>query len=181
MEASDSKLGSGSPTQVRPDLFAWSGIALPLGLAPSALAPIRAYFSAMRPENRAVLLNLEFQDYIPDVSIPFQLRFSFMRPTRPVVVRLAPRASHAYLDYGVHDMFRDMPELASVARKLEYNDVYVLGQLVQLPEERLRAFPFINDEVIQNLRRRLVPLGLDLEMQIPSWYRKFRHLLKVSP
>lgn len=161
-------------------MFGRAGVQLPLHIAPSLGAQIGSYVANVAV-SRPVLIKSGHEDIIPRNILHSQLPLPLIQPTRPVVVRFAPRSSHVYLDYGVFDMFRDVPGLSGAAMKLEANDIYVLGQLVQLPEERLRAYPFITDRIVSVLRAQLAPLGLDLGMRIPSWYREFKHLLKVCP
>jgi len=160
-----------------PELFLRAGIMLPLQKPPPPGSKIRSYFEELTANIGPILLDVSRQSN----ASSRQLLFLFMLPTRTSVVRFAPKASHIYLDYGVYDMFRDVPHVALAAAKLEAKRVHVLGQLVQLSEERVRAFSFIDDGIIATMREYLAPLGLDFGMRIPSWYRTFKRYLAVTP
>jgi hypothetical protein len=162
--------------RITADLFSNVGIMLPFQLTPRLNSKIHSYLS--RASSRPILLEVHrHYDFGGDNQFPF----AFAAPTPTAVIKFAPRASHVYLDYGVFETFRDVPLVALAAAKLEAKRIHVLGQLVQLSEQRLRAFSFMNEIIVTKMREHLAPLCLDFGMCIPSWYRSFKHHLTVCP
>ena len=98
------------------------------------------------------------------------------------VVRFAPRHTHAYLDCGIYEVLRSDPRLVKVAEALEAEHIYVLGQLVQLSEERISEFDFLDASTREILRNYLIDTtGLNFGMRIPSWSRRVHHLIAGLP
>lgn len=162
------------------DLFQRAGLTLTEQAAGSASETLQSYLAAVAPQH-AILIHSSDTPIDFEHRLPLQLPLPFKTPERPAVVKLAPKASHVYLNYGVYDVFRDVPILANPAVRFEANDISLLGELVQIPENALRTFSFVTTEVVSELRRHLSQLGLDVGMSIPSWNRDYRRLLGASP
>ena len=109
-----------------------------------------------------------------------QLSFSFMLPPNNVI-KLAPRSSHPYLNYGVYDILRIDRKLVKPALRLEQRYIFAIGQLVQLTEEQVQAFEFINDETFDRMRAQLNKMKLDFGMRIPSWTKRVQRFLTALP
>jgi hypothetical protein len=104
---------------------------------------------------------------------PFQLIFSFMKSESSSVVSLAPRACHAYLDYGVYDSFRDT-RAAKAALRLQGNGIWLIGQLVQLSESEVCSVPGVDDAALQAMKQRLATINLGFDTRVPTWNRRRR-------
>jgi hypothetical protein len=100
-----------------------------------------------------------------------------MNPQPSNVVRFAPRNRHAYLNYGVYDVLRDVPSAAKAGLVLQQRGVYLLGQLVQMTEEELLSVPSIDAPAIEGMKDRLGKIDFGFGMRIPSWNRNFRDFL----
>jgi hypothetical protein len=112
--------------------------------------------------------------------LPRQLTLPFDPPRRPNVVRIVPPIRRAFLDYGVYDQFCEEPKAARAALKLESSGVFVLGQLLQMSEERVRAFPFINDAALETMKANLKKVDLCFGMRDPQWNRRMRSVVAIS-
>jgi hypothetical protein len=171
-----------TPSDLCPTLYSLAGISLPIHERPAIseryLASFASY-SASQP--RLLTTGRRGTDNIPIAFKFCQLHLPFTNARPQAFVRLAPRSSHIYLDYGVYDTFRDVPRAAKAARKLEANRIYVLGQLVQLTEDQIREFHFIDNETIEVMKRHLATIKFSFGMRIPSWYSEFKNFLAVKP
>jgi hypothetical protein len=165
----------------RSDLFSVGGVVLPQLLSPKLEQRIQLYFSAVSMSNTELLRFLLVFDSTDVIALSdFQLRLPLSEPIPPSLVRLAPKYRHAYLDYGVYDTFRDLPRLAGAALNIENRGVYVLGQLVQMSEEKVRAFPFMSDTILADMKKHLAIIDFGFGMRIPSWNEKVRGLVALN-
>jgi hypothetical protein len=114
-------------------------------------------------------------------AIDCQLTLPFAMPQRPNIVRFLPRHQYSCLAYGVYDTFENVPEAAKAAQQLEANHIFLIGQLVQLTEEQVRAFPFMNDTIIRVMKDELEVAGLGFGTRVPSWNKRFRTVLAALP
>lgn len=99
---------------------------------------------------------------------------------RPGVFHIVPAIRRALLDYGVYDQFRDIPDAAGPALRLEYNGVCMLGQLVQMSEEALRCYPFIDDCALTAMKANLAKFDLCFGMRHPAWNRRMKNMVAVN-
>lgn len=100
--------------------------------------------------------------------------FTSHQPRRPTVVRLIPPRRNVYLDYGVYDVFRRVPGAARPALRLQKNGILLLGQLVQLSEEEVRAMAAVNDDMLSRMKRHLATIDFGFDMRAPAWEREYR-------
>jgi hypothetical protein len=124
-------------------------------------------------------LGQTFKAYIPNSDQAGQSAFSFMLSSatdlqRLAVVRLAPLRQRAYLDYGVYDVFKDIPGAAKPALKLEAKGIWILGLLVQLSENDVRRLVSVSDETLERMKRRLARIDFGFDMRIPWWNREYK-------
>lgn len=86
-----------------------------------------------------------------------QLTLPFAPPHPLNIVRFVPPHRRGFLDYGVYDSFRNVPGAGHAAHQLEAMRIYLVGQLVQLTEEQVRAYPFMDDRLSKIESTRIVP------------------------
>jgi hypothetical protein len=111
---------------------------------------------------------------------PIQYLLPLAEPPRSSVVTFLSRDRYGFLDYGVHDTFYSVPNSAAAARKLERQGIYVLGQLVQMSEANLRRFPFMNDSVVEAMKKQLAKIGLMFNVRAPAWNKSYRGVLNIA-
>jgi len=105
-------------------------------------------------------------------QIPVQHSFDWALAPQRKIINL-PRASAArHLDYGVYEFFEDVEAAEESAAALDDAGVYLVGQLVQLDEQRLMLVKGVSREGIQAIRDELQRYGLDLGMHLPQWSKK---------
>jgi hypothetical protein len=112
----------------------------------------------------------------PDRQLPLPLEL----PRRPSLARIVPAIRRAFLDYGVYEQFRDEPESFDAALQLEKSGIYMLGQLIQMSEDQLRAYSFINDRVLQSMKANLARFDLGLDTRHPPWNRRMKSIAAVN-
>ena len=108
-------------------------------------------------------------------ATPFLLR----RP-RSSVVGFVPRSRGMYLDYGVYDVFRDLPDAADVALRLEAKGVWMLGFLVQMSERDVQRLGLAATPTLDAMKLHLSKIGMAFEMNIPWWNRDNRTFVSAS-
>jgi hypothetical protein len=99
---------------------------------------------------------------------------SALTPLEPVVVRFVPLRKRAYLDYAVYDVFKDLPGAAKPALKLQAKGIWLLGLLVQMSENDVRAVASVGDETLERMKRRLAVIDFGFDMRIPWWNREYK-------
>jgi hypothetical protein len=97
------------------------------------------------------------------------------------IVRFAPRNTHSYLDCGVYDIFRDVPEAVKAAARFEALGFYALGHLVQLSEHQIRTCIFMNEKTLDAMKAHLARIGFGFDMCIPWWSRRHGQLPGLKP
>ena len=102
-----------------------------------------------------------------------QLLLPFVFPSHANVVRIVPRHYHAFLDNGVHDCFYHLRGLAKVALKLEAAGIWMIGHLVQLTDEEMRAFPFMTERALNTMQTELARFRLGFGTRVPWWNRRY--------
>jgi len=176
---------TGPPSAARQsNLFEYA--ATPLGIRRSPTLADRLHTNLRRCSHPLlVIAKTRNEVYIPK-PFPHQLFFSFAppvslpAPARPTVVRFPPRRHSAYLDYGVYDYFRNVPGAAEPARKLEENRIIVLGLLVQMSEDMVRAVTSIDDDTLERMKAVLAEIGFGFDMRVPWWNRGYRALYQYG-
>lgn len=148
------------------ELFAYYGIALALLSPVSLREKIQKFLEARPAHMRIVALALE-RDEDP-VSRRAQIILPLADETARVVP-FVPRHALIYLEYGVFDTFRDVRALRRAALNLESRGILLVGQLVQMHVAELAAF--VDEAVIAAMRERLITVGLDFGMRLPTWRR----------
>ncbi len=81
----------------------------------------------------------------------------------------------------MYDTFQHIAGARKAAVKLETNEVFVIGQLVQMTEDQVRAVPFMDDETLRLIRDELAAMGLGFGYRVPSWSRHYRAFLAIAP
>jgi len=161
-------------------LFAASESWLPPQISPNLRERISHYLGRRKGDQSSpLMLIFDAKSYArwPDCQLPLPLA----PPRRSNIVRFAPRHRYPYLDYGVYDTFRSVPEVAKAALKLEANQILLLGQLVQLSEEQVRAFSFMKEDTLRIMKVELAAMGLGFATRVPSWNKRLDSLVSVAP
>jgi hypothetical protein len=153
-------------------LFARVGIRAPP--APTSRpSKIRQYFLAIQPHRASLLFAIAGARQAALDPFLTQLSLPLMMPPPPAVLRMTPSHRHPYLDHGVYDAFKTVPTVVRAAMKLEKHGILVLGQLVQMSEDDLRSYAFIDDVIIAEMKAHLAAIKLGFEMRAPAWNRRF--------
>ncbi len=158
-------------------LFSYYGILLPRSVTQSQMATqITAYLSAMSHIKNGQMRPFVVCRKENVVSFIDYCQFSFslvMRFPSTNIVNFLPKSRYVYLDFGVYDIFEDIPEVRKAARLLEKKGYFYLGHLVQLTEAELRGFPFINDSILASMKDHLATMKLGLGMAVPAWQQAY--------
>jgi hypothetical protein len=170
--AARSTTASSSGMQVTRDnttLFSYFGIELPERVPPSLSERVLLYFACRPRLGNASLILLSLSKSSRYATT--QLLLPLGKPQRRFPVRFVPRNRRVYLDYGVYDTFRNLPEVAKTALKLEAKGFNLVGQLVQLSEEQVRAFSFIDERTLKRMKDHLAKVAFCFGMEISFWNR----------
>ena len=143
---------------------------------------ILQYFLATRSKRKNLLFLVGGMRQAAAQLMPSstQLTLQLITSQRPSVVRLAPRNCYSYLNHGVHDVFKTVPSVTHAAIKLERRGIFVLGQLVQMSEDDLRRFPFLNAAIVEDMKSHLATVNLAFGMRAPAWNRSFRSQMEFK-
>jgi len=154
-------------------LFSHVGVDFPLLRGGPGPSQVQCYMAATGRSFLLLSANRR-KDYNPTATYALQLSLPLMVSSNATVLRIAPRRRYAYLDYGVYDVFRDLPLAAGPALRLEAKGVSILGQLVQLSENEVRTLASVDEETIDAIKRRLALVGFGFDMRVPDWNREYR-------
>jgi hypothetical protein len=110
-----------------------------------------------------------------------QIELPGLQPQRSNIVHLVPRPHHICLDYGIVDLFRsEGPEVKKATHQLRGKNIIYLGQLVQLSEEELLGYSFMDRAILQTMREALTKYGFKFGASIPWWNREFEASSQLS-
>jgi hypothetical protein len=154
---------------------------LPLQDAPTLSSLISVYLLSIQHKRSPLLsLNLNSGAGVDTDILTVQLDLPLPVPQRPQIVRIVPALRRAFLDYGVYDQFCEVADAARAALALEKSGVYLLGQLVQLTEERMLAYPFVDSAILAAMKSNLAKIDLCFGMRHPAWTRRMQSLVAVN-
>jgi hypothetical protein len=168
------------------DLFSQAGVSLPIIFRPIFVRRFSSWLSDSCSTQPYLQLVATYQK----VNIPsrfYQVQFSFdfaalppFRRTRPSVIHLVPRSRAVYLNCGVYDIFRDLPDAADAALRLEANGIWMLGFLVQMSEHDVQRLGSVDKPTLEAMKHHLSKIGMSFETRIPWWNRDNRVLVNAS-
>jgi hypothetical protein len=162
-------------------LFARIGLVLPIQSSPGLSERVRAHLCGPGGSEARTLPFMVVSCILTTITpFDFQLSLPLSPPRRPNVVRLVPPLRRAFLDYGVYDQFYDLPGAAKAALKLEENGIFLLGQLLQMSDDAILAFPFMNETILETMKKDLARFDLSFGMRHPAWNRRYRSVFAVS-
>lgn len=152
-----------SETEPASDLFLIAGMDLARRAAPRPA--LCAYLMARYEKRRVPLVipgGAERKGRAPELQL--ELRFP---PVRSRLVIFVSKRRRGYLDFGVFDVFRDVPAAIKAARRLEARGILFLDQLVRCTEDEVRTLSRADDNALHAMRRRLAIVGFRFGMDIP--------------
>jgi hypothetical protein len=160
------------------DLFDFFGVAIPVHRPPRLADRILEYFKSNKIIKNPLLLSSASKANVHNFHEHFNpaLPFPSTKENANNVIDFPPSERFDYLTYGVYDTFRGNPLLKKAGLKFERHGYYVLGQLVQLTEDRVRAFSFLDSAILCQISEHIRPLGLRFGMYLPTWNRRFKYL-----
>jgi hypothetical protein len=163
-----------------PDLFSVSNVDAPESVAPDISIFARYFALWFGTRNKPLVMLARLGEALSKSDHHLQLFLPLPSPRPPNIVRLLRRDRYNFLDYGVHDTFYDVPEAAAAALKLEREGIYVLGQLLQMVEDDLRAFSFMDEASVSAMKRRLATIDLTFGMRAPAWNRSYKGVFDIA-
>jgi hypothetical protein len=103
-----------------------------------------------------------------------------LRPPQSSMIGFVPRSRGMYLNYGVYDVFRDLPRAADVALRLDANGIWMLGFLVQMSERDVQRLGLADTPTLDAMKLHLRKIDMTFEMRIPWWNRDNRAFISAS-